>query len=133
MTIQWFSPNTSLPTVTVASYGINFNNSCLGYLKGTKGVVLGCDISSKKMYVKLLHQDESNGFSIPNIKEEVKNVRISCKEFVQFLSIKIKIDITKPTKYFADFDEKEGQFIVDLSSPINTLQSSKKSQRRGRD
>lgn len=133
MTIQWFSPNTSLPTITVASYGINFNNSSLNYLKGTKGVMLGCDISSKVMYVKLLQQDESNGFSIPNIKEEVKNVRISCKEFVQFLSIKIKIDITKPTKYFADFNKEDNHFIVDLSSPINTLQSSKKSQRRGRD
>ncbi|MBA2871029.1 hypothetical protein HNQ85_001299 [Anoxybacillus calidus] len=124
MPIQWFSPNTPIPTLTIASYGISFNSGSTYYLKDVKKIMLGCDTEKKKLYIKLLKGDNEPGFSVPTINENTKSVRISCREFVQYLDVKCKIDTSKASKYFIDIVGNE--MIVDLNTPIPIEKSIKK-------
>ncbi|NTU22467.1 hypothetical protein HPY28_19275 [Brevibacillus sp. HB1.2] len=125
MTIQWFSPNKAIPSITIASYGISFNAGCLIYFENASSVLLGCDTSSKKLYVKFLKDGDSSGFSVPQIDEKTKNVRISCREFIQFLQLKFKFDVSKSLKYYVDI-VSEDQFVVSLDDPITSEKKSKK-------
>lgn len=117
MSVQWFTPNKAIPAITIASYGLSFNAGCLQYLNGVETVLLGCDQENKKVHVKCLKNGDKTGFSIPNIDQNTKNVRISCREFVQFLQLKFKLDVSKPYKFFVD-EVLENELIIDLSSPV---------------
>ncbi|UFJ40373.1 hypothetical protein LOK74_20445 [Brevibacillus humidisoli] len=127
MSVQWFSPNKTIPAITIASYGISFNAGCLPYFKDVESVMLGCDTTTKKVHVKLLKNEEGSGFSVPKIDEKTKNVRISCREFVQFIQLKFKYDVSKTYKFFVD-EVLENELIIDLSSPV-VLEKKAKSQK----
>lgn len=125
MTVQWFSPNKAIPSITIAPYGISFNAGCLMYFEGVSSILLGCDTASKRLYVKLLKDGDNSGFTVPQIDEKTKNVRISCREFIQFLQLKLKFDVSKPLKYYID-DISEDQFVVDLDNPITLEKKQRK-------
>ncbi|GEC93336.1 hypothetical protein [Brevibacillus brevis] len=124
MTIQWFTPNTVLPTLTVASYGITFNSGALDLLKGFSSVRLGCDPKNKVLLIELHKESNSSGFSIPEINENTKNVRITCREFVQFLQVKCKIDVSNPVKFFIQ-KSGENRIEIDLSTFIPSNKTKK--------
>ncbi len=117
MAIQWFSPNTMIPIVTVAEYGLTFNSGCLPYFQTARSLQLGGDAREKKMYVRLLTDRKTPGFLIPDRTAGTKNIRISCREFVQFLKFKCQIDIVKSPRFYLDADT-DGRLVADLTAPL---------------
>lgn len=124
MAIEWYDSQKPLPTVTVAPYGLNLSSSSVEYFSGTAKIKLGIDTSQKRILIKPATADEEGTFTFPEINENQKTARISCKDFVQFVAIKIGIDIEKSEKYFAFWENKEGILIVEL-----TKKAQKKRQR----
>jgi hypothetical protein len=127
MSIQWFTPNTALPTITIASYGIGFNAGALQFLGNIKSVALGCDVQSRRVYIKLLSDD--SGFTMPEITDKTKNIRISCREFVHYLHAKCRIDISNPVKYYIDVKDNGEQLVVDLNAMVPSSRRKKNKQR----
>jgi hypothetical protein len=125
MTIQWFTSKMTIPSVSIASYGFTFNSGSLQFFREIPSVLLGYDSTQKKVYVKLLRDRDETAFSIPELDERTRSIRISCRDFVQFLQVKTKLDFEKPVKYFADWDEESNLLIVDLTAPISSSKAKK--------
>lgn len=118
MSIDWFDSTKALPTVTVASYGLTLNASAAELLKDAKRVRLGLGKDCKKLYIKAAQVGEDGTFAFPDIKEEAKNVRITCKEFIQFVSLKCSINTQETEKYYATWDEENTALAIDLGKKI---------------
>lgn len=115
MAVMWFSPGTGVPMVTLAPYGLTFNSACLEFMQTASSIKLGCDCKEGKLIVVLLN--DKSGFNIPPMDNEVKNIRISAKEFIQYVSVKCGINIVESPKYFIEIVSNTELFI-DLKSPI---------------
>ena len=125
MAIKWFDNTTTYPTITLAKYGVTFNIGCLPYLnKGTNSLVFGCDPEQNKVHIKIRTGGDS-GFTVPEITDTTRTIRISCKEFVQYLQVRCGVNLEKAKKYYADFDEKENEFVIDLTTPIPSRKQTK--------
>lgn len=118
MAIKWFDNTTTYPTITLAKYGVTFNIGCLPYLNKGKSLVFGCDPEQNKVHIKILTDGKSTGFMVPEINDETRTIRVSCKEFVQYLQVRCGVNLEKAKKYYADFNEIENEFVIDLDTPI---------------
>lgn len=116
--IEWFDATKTLPTVTIANYGITLNTTAAEILKGTERIKLGLDSSCKKIYLKKVPSYEEGSFAFTDINEKNRNIRISCKEFIQFLSVKCNLNTSESEKYYVIWDEENNSLVVDLSKKI---------------
>jgi len=116
----WSTPSAGAPIVSIASYGITFNNAVIEILKRPKKIMIGYDDDKKIIGVKPLYEeDQFNARSFDFIDRERNGyVRIGNKDFIKYLSNRTGIDFTKSVRYFGDWDEKEEILIVDLNSPL---------------
>lgn len=118
----WSTPSSGAPIVSIASYGLTFNASAIELLKKPEKVLLGFDQTAKVIGVKpVTAEDEAEGtkgFTFAK-RERSGYIRISNKDFIQYVSNKVGIDLTKTTRFSADWDEDEQVLIIDITKPID--------------
>ncbi|OPL10410.1 MAG: hypothetical protein AVO34_03470 [Firmicutes bacterium ML8_F2] len=118
MPIEWFDASRPLPSVSIAPYGLTLNKSAAEFLTNAKRVRLGIDASQKKLYIKADANSENGTHALPENLKGRKTVRISCKDFIKYLAIKMNLTIANSEKYMATWDEEEKYIIVDINNKI---------------
>jgi hypothetical protein len=124
MAIEWFEANKALPTVTVAAYGLTLNTSAANFFKDTQKIKLGLDADIKKVYMKTAEASDEASFAFHEIGDK-STARISCRDFVQFVSLKTGINIEQSNKYYATWVDE--MLTVDLEKKIQKNKKVKKS------
>ncbi len=119
MTIQWFDATKALPTVTVATYGLNLNTSAAEYFKGSEKLKLGLEAEKKKIYLKASSGNDEGGFSFPEIGDKTKTARVSCREFIQYVMLNTGLDFNQSEKFYSTWDENEQIMIIDLNKKLS--------------
>jgi hypothetical protein len=117
----WSAPSAGAPIVTIASYGITFNNTVIELMGRPEKVLIGYDDDKKVVGVKPLGKDEvqnPRGFPFAS-RERSGYVRIGNKDFVKYLSKKNDVDYSRAVRYFGDWDEDEQLLVIDLNSPLD--------------
>lgn len=127
--IEWYDATKSLPIITVANYGLTLNTTAAEILKGTERVKLGISTDCKKIYLKSVPGTELGSFAFSDITDKTKNVRISCKEFIQFLSVRCNLNVNESEKYYAFWDVENESLFIDLNKKI---QRAKRKEKQGR-
>ncbi|MFP3726380.1 hypothetical protein U8V72_14425 [Priestia filamentosa] len=117
MSIQWFSPSTNIPIISIASYGITLNIGAVSHLINAKSITTGFDENERKIFIKI-HRKEDVGFLFPKVDKNTKSIRIACKDFIQFLQVKSKTDFSKAVKFYATYIPKEDHFVIDLRDSL---------------
>ena len=119
MSIEWFDASRPLPSVSIAPYGLTLNVSAAEYFTNTKRVRLGINASQKKLYIKADANSENGTYALPENLKGRKTVRISCKDFINYLAIKMNLTIENSEKYLATWDEEEKSIIVNINNKIS--------------
>lgn len=119
----WSTPSAGAPIVSIASYGITFNNAVIEILKRPDRIMIGYDDDNKIIGIKPLYEDDELNSRSFTFMERERNgyVRIGNKDFIKYLSNKTRVDYSKAVRYFGDWDEKEEILIVNLNNPLDGL------------
>ena len=121
MKYEWYSPTTGAPVVSVAEYGITFNNGAIEMMGKPEYVILGYDEENKFIGVKPCDVNEENRVEFYK-KMKNKYIRLANKDFIRFLKSIISEDIkieSKAKKYVAKWDKEEKILYIDLNSQIS--------------
>ncbi|MBA7497895.1 hypothetical protein ES704_00629 [subsurface metagenome] len=120
MKYEWYSPTTGAPVVSVAEYGITFNNGAIEMMGKPEYVILGYDEENKFIGVKPCDVNEENRIEFYK-KMKNKYIRLANKDFIRFLKSIISEDIkieSKAKRYVAKWDKEEKILYIDLNSQI---------------
>jgi len=120
MKYEWYSPTTGAPVVSVAEYGITFNNGAIEMMGKPEYVILGYDEENKFIGVKPCDETEKNRIEFHK-KMKNKYIRLANKDFIRFLKSIIREDIiieSKAKRYVAKWDKEEKILYIDLNSQI---------------
>jgi len=120
MKYEWYSPTTGAPVVSVAEYGITFNNGAIEMMGKPEYVILGYDEENKFIGVKPCNETEENRIEFHK-KMKNKYIRLANKDFIRFLKSIISEDIkieSKAKRYVAKWDKEEKILYIDLNSQI---------------
>ena len=121
MKYEWYSPTTGAPVVSVAEYGITFNNGAIEMMGKPEYVILGYDEENKFIGVKPCDETEENRIEFHK-KMKNKYIRLANKDFIRFLKSIISEDIkieSKAKRYVAKWDKEEKILYIDLNSQIS--------------
>jgi len=120
MKYEWYSPTTGAPVVSVAEYGITFNNGAIEMMGKPEYVILGYDEENKFIGVKPCDETEENRIEFHK-KMKNKYIRLANKDFIRFLKSIISEDIkieSKAKRYVAKWDKEEKMLYIDLNNQI---------------
>lgn len=118
MSIEWFNVKKGIETVTIAEYGIVLNEAAYSNFLNASKIKLGYDKKYKRIYIKPCDVDDDYGISITNNTKITKNLRISCSDFIKFISINYKINFNTSKRYSAIWDGVNEMLVVYLEKEI---------------
>ena len=121
LTFEWYDRQLGAPTVTVAEYGLVFNESAIRTLGKPGRVMLGFDKRELVIAVKALMGTESlNSRSFP-FAERIRGgfARINSKDFVRYISLYLPQPITKGVRCIARWDEEKKLMMIDLRQALD--------------
>lgn len=122
MGIEWFDATKGIPTATIAPYGITLNAAAALQLEGVSRVRLGYDPGRKAVYIQPVEASEE-GFSVPPINDKRKTARISCREFIQFLSMRAGLAFESSQKFYVT--SSDNALVIDLTQKLPSLRQKK--------
>lgn len=100
------------PVVTLSSTGIAFNSLVRNMLRYPETIDIGYDESANAIGV-CAHRDENGGKPyIFEGREKDGWVRISCRDFMRYLSAKTGIDFSKAKQFIPEYMEEEKMLVV---------------------
>lgn len=124
--IEWFNADKGIPTVTVAKYGINLNAAANEYFVKVAKVKLGFDRKLRKIYIQPCEKNDAVGVNFPYSSEGLKSVRISCRDFIQLVSLTFEIDVSTSEKYYAVWDAENSMLVVELNKKLSRNEGKEK-------
>lgn len=116
----WSSPSSGAPIISIAKYGITFNSASIDLLNKPAKIQIGYDNNEKVIGVKPAENSQQNAFTFAE-KDKKGYIRIGNIDFVKYVANKAGIDITKTTRYAAEWNDIEGALIIDLKKPIDNI------------
>lgn len=121
LTFEWYDRQLGAPTVTVAEYGLVFNESAVRTLGKPERVMLGFDKRDLVIAVKpLMGRELLNSGSFP-FAERIRRgfVRINSKDFVRYISLYLPQPIAKGVRCIARWDGEEKLMMIDLRQALD--------------
>jgi len=118
MIYEWYSPTIGAPVVSLAEYGITFNNGAIEIMGKPEYVILGYNEEKKLIGVKPCDENEENKIEFYK-KIRNKYIRLANKDFIRFLKSRISEDIkieNKAKRYVAKWDKVEKILYIDLNN-----------------
>lgn len=121
---MWITPSGGPPIVSMATYGITFNNSVIELMKRPDEIKIGFDEEKKVIGVKPVYEPNNDSPGFPFAKRERQGtVRIGQKDFIKYITNRTSIDFSTSKKYFGNWDENEQLLTIDLTKPIDDVPS----------
>lgn len=124
MSFVWASKKPKEGVATLYESNITLNKSASSHFDHAYSVLLGLDLSSKKVAVKPLSKDESQLGDIPSEKRHKITVkpsyaRVCNKKFMREIAELASINLTdnKSFKFKTNWSEDEDALIIDLNQP----------------
>lgn len=113
MEISWYDPSVGTPIVTVATYGLTFNEGAINELKNPNYVRLGYVKEENCIVVQPLKEKETGAISFAE-KRRNKYIRIQNRDFIRFVTRHFDVDLEKSVRIPVYWDENNGVLLVDL-------------------
>lgn len=100
------------PIITLSSTGLAFNSIVRSMLEYPAEIDVGYDESANAIGV-CAHKEENGGkpYAFEG-RQKDGWVRISCRDFMRYLSTKSGIDFSKARQFIPDYDENQKLLIV---------------------
>lgn len=124
MSFVWASKKPKEGVATLYESNITLNKSASSHFDHAYSVLLGLDLSSKRVAVKPLSKDESQIGDIPSEKRHKITVkpsyaRVCNKKFMREIAELASIDLTdnKSFKFKTNWSDDEDALIIDLNQP----------------
>ncbi len=108
----WVKPKSGAPTVSIAKYGITFNQLSIEMLNSPKFIMLGFDRAKQTLAIKPVTTSEESLEYAYNFNIKKGFARVGCNDFVRMLGQYTGIDFNKSKRYIAT--ETEGYLLVNL-------------------
>lgn len=100
------------PIVTLSSVGIAFNAGVRKLLEYPDEIDIGFDEKTNAIGVCSHRiENEGNGFTFES-REKDGWVRISCRDFMRYLSSESGIDFSKAKQFIPSFDKEQNMLII---------------------
>lgn len=100
------------PIVTLSAVGIAFNAGVRNLLGFPEAIDIGFDEKTNTIGVcSHRPENEGNGFSFEG-REKDGWVRISCRDFMRYLSSESGIEFTKAKQFIPTFDKDQNMLII---------------------
>lgn len=116
---RWSAPSAGAPIVSVASYGLTFNQPVIEMLGRPSKIFIGYDEAKKTIGIKPT-DDESDNRAYDFIKKERRGyIRISNRDFVKYISVSSGINFDKAIRYIAIWDDNESVLLLKLNDPMD--------------
>lgn len=113
MEISWYDPSVGTPIVTVASYGLTFNEGAINELKNPKYVRLGYVKEENCIVVQPLENNETGAIAFAE-KRRDKYIRIQNRDFIRFVTRHFDMNLEKSVRIPVYWDVNNGFLIVDI-------------------
>lgn len=120
---EWYDREAGAPTVSIAEYGLVFNQSAIELLGTPEMIAIGFDKNNLALAIKPISKEDT---SFPESRtfpfaERIRNgeyARINNKDFVRYVSLYMPNPIIKSLRCIARWDEENGYLFVDLKQHI---------------
>lgn len=113
MQISWYDPSVGTPTVTVASYGLTFNEAATNELRNAPYVRLGYVKDKNWIVVQPLEENQVAALAFFERKRD-KYVRLQSRDFMRFITRHYDLNLEKSVRIPAYWDEENNVLVVDL-------------------
>lgn len=116
---EWYDREVGAPTVSIAEYGLVFNQSAIELLGTPDRIAIGFDKNNLALAIKPITSDNTSfpeNSTFP-FAERVRNgeyARINNKDFVRYVSLYMPNPIIKALRCIARWDEDNEFLFVDL-------------------
>ena len=120
MSIFWYDASRPLPSVTLAKYGITMNGAAAEFFRGSPKVTLGLEPEKRIVYLKPAPESDESAFKMPSIGDRAASARISCREFIEFVTQKMAISMEQTSRYSAEWQESDKVLAVHLARKLGT-------------
>ncbi|MBA2131965.1 hypothetical protein [Capillibacterium thermochitinicola] len=119
----WTTPSGGAPVVSIASYGITFNNVVIEMMHRPKKIMIGYDDKKKVVGFKAIYTSEEENEKCFPFTERERNgyVRIGIKDFVKYISNRTGLDFKNSTRYIGVWDEEQKLLTINLKEPMDQL------------
>jgi hypothetical protein len=124
MSFVWASKKPKEGVATFYESNITLNKSASSHFDHAYSVLLGLDISGKKVAVKPISKDESQVGGIPAEKRHKITVkpsyaRVCNKKFMREIAELVNIDLTDNNsfKFKTNWSQDDSALIIDLNQP----------------
>lgn len=119
MNFEWYNPQSKIPTISIAEYGITISKHTLKLMGDPEYVMLGYDKENKEMAIKTCDENEIYGIKIKRVKlkdDDLVYTRINVKDFIR--TINDYYFGKEAKRYIAIWDSENKMLTVNLTKEI---------------
>lgn len=112
--ISWYNPNVGTPIVTVAVYGLTFNEAAINEINNPPFVRIGYVKDKRWIVIQPLQSEEEDAFSF-NSKKRDRYIRVQSRDFIRFVILHHELNLERAVRIPALWSSDLGMLVVDLT------------------
>ncbi len=116
---EWYNPELGPPIVSIAEYGLTFNNAAINKMENPEAIKIGFDKERLIIGIKPASKKDKNSFEFAD-KQSRGYIRINNKGFVKLIRAYCNdYDFKQTVRFIGTMDDEKNIFIVDLNKPAD--------------